>query len=202
MQEKTSRKIKGIVVIILLVLSLGVIIGNEIFTRHQIRLLPQLLNKSLSQIKYEYSQMDCTKFTEEEIAQGYFLAFVTGYCRPTPEAYSSRHAWLCAVALNCSCPRGRTSNNDCSDKGMIWSSCYDFDHSTIPYCNMTASQAEPDVGHAAADWDCFEKNSIVNIDGKNYKITDRGGAIKGRRFDIWVDNCSDAYKTTGIYKVR
>lgn len=199
---KEKRKLKTIIVIIVLILSLGVIIGNEIFTDYQIRLLPQLLNKSLGQIKYEYTRMDCTKFTEEEIAQGYFLAFVTGYCRPTLNAYRNRHAWLCAVALNCSCPRGRTSNNDCADKSLIWSSCYDFNPKTTPYCNLTASQIEPGVGHAAADWDCFESGSIVNIGGKNYKITDRGGAIRGRRFDIWVDNCSEAYKTTGLYKVR
>ena len=199
---KKGQKIKTIIVIIILILSLSVIIANGIFTEHQIRLLPQLLNKSLGQIKYEYSKMDCTKFTETEVAQGYFLAFVTGYCRPTPQAYANRHAWLCAVALNCSCPNGRSQANDCSDKGMTWSACYDFNDKTTPYCNMTASQEEPNVGHAAADWNCFEKNSIVNIDGKNYRVTDRGGAIKGRRFDIWVDNCKDAYKITGIYKVR
>jgi len=200
--KQLARKIKITIVIVALALSLGVIIANEIFTEHQIRLMPQLLNKSLGQIKYEYSQMDCTKFTEEEIAQGYFLAFVTGYCRPTPDAYNSRHAFLCAVALNCSCPRGRTGLNDCGNKSMTWSSCSDFNAETTSYCNMTATQAEPGVGHAAADWGCFEPNSIVNIGGKNYKITDRGGAIKGRRFDIWVDNCSKAFKTTGLYRVR
>ena len=93
--------------------------------------------------------------------------------------------------------------NDCtSNNSFSWSSCLDFADQEIDYCHQTASQIQPQAGHVAADWHCFEPNSIININNSDYIVTDKGSAITGRRFDIWFDDCQDALKVLGIYPVK
>lgn len=161
-----------------------------------------LLTKPLDEIRADYAAHSCSDYTTEEKQAGSFEAFVTGYCKPKPAEFSDRQAFLCSVALNCSCPNGKTATADCSSSSLKWQGCRDFDDTKLPYCHQTASTLEPQAGHLAADWGCFPKNSRIEIDGKAYTVTDKGGLIKGRRFDIWFDDCEQATKTTGIYKVK
>lgn len=159
----------------------------------------------LEDLTKKYQSMDCSSITKEELAKG-FTTLVTGYCRPkTNTAYgtssASRKDFLCSVGLNCSCPGNKkgAKNDCCNSKGYCWTPCADFDDKTTTYCNQTAAGGEPGVGQIAADWKCFPKDSTVCIGGKNYKVTDKGSAIKGTRFDVWTDNCSEAYSLTGEY---
>lgn len=166
------------------------------------KLYRELLTKPIEQIRDDYSKQNCSEFSAEEEVSGYFEAFVTGYCRPQAENYKQRQEFLCAVALNCSCPKGEDKNQQCSSNSMNWQACSDFDNQTISYCNQTASTLEPKPGHVAADWDCFPKDTPLEIDSTTYRVTDKGGLIKGRRIDIWFEDCAEALKATGIYKVK
>ncbi len=165
------------------------------------KLYRQLLTKPIEKIRDDYSKKDCKQFSDIEKSKGYFEAFITGYCKPQSEVYGSRKDFLCAVALNCSCPIGIDEKTPCSSNSMRWNACIDFDEKTMLYCNQTASSLKPEDGHVAADWNCFPKSTPLKIENKDYQVTDKGGAIKGRRFDIWFNDCSAALKATGIYKV-
>jgi len=161
-----------------------------------------LLTKPIETIRDEYSQKSCRDFSNEEQRDGHFEAFITGYCKPKATGYTVRKDFLCAVALNCSCPAGKDENSECSSDTLRWQACQDFNEVTTMYCNQTASTLEPAEGHVAADWGCFPGGTPLEIDGQVYKVTDKGGVIKGRRIDIWFDDCSEALKATGIYKVK
>lgn len=161
-----------------------------------------LLTSSLEEIRNDYTERPCNFFSEAEKKEGYFEAFVTGYCKPKTADFVYRNDFLCSVALNCSCPNGKVEERNCHSSSFSWQGCKEFNDKELDYCHQTASTLKPEAGHVAADWQCFQKNSQVEIDKKVYTITDRGGLIKGRRFDIWLDDCSEAEKTTGIYKVK
>ncbi len=161
-----------------------------------------LLTKPLDEIRNDYAGRSCTVFSETEKQTGTFEAFVTGYCKPKASDFPTRHDFLCSTSLNCSCPDGKETDKNCSSTSLSWQGCKDFDDTKIDYCHQTASTLKPEAGHIAADWSCFAKNSEIEIEGKKYSVTDKGGLIKGRRFDIWFDSCSEAEKTTGIYKVK
>ncbi len=161
-----------------------------------------LLTKPLDEIRNDYASKNCSVFSKIEKEDGYFEAFITGYCKPKVIDFKERHDFLCSVALNCSCPNGKDKEKDCSSSSISWQGCKDFDEKKTAYCHQTASTIEPQAGHLAADWNCFAEKSKIEIDGKNYTVTDKGGIIKGRRFDIWFDDCSEATKATGIYKVK
>lgn len=161
-----------------------------------------LLTKPIEQIRADYAKQDCKKFSKEEEVSNYFEAFVTGYCKPSAKEYTLRKNFLCAVALNCSCPNGLNTKEECTANALHWSACNDFDEKKVSYCNKTASTLEPKTGHVAADWSCFPQNTNLEIDNKNYKVTDKGGVIKGRRIDIWFNDCDQALKATGIYKIK
>jgi len=161
-----------------------------------------LLTKPIEKIRDDYSLQSCKEFTAEEEANNYFEAFVTGYCRPQAIDYTRRQDFLCAVALNCSCPNGINDKEKCSSNSLNWSSCNDFNDKTTAYCDKTASSLEPKSSHVAADWKCFPKDTPLEIDNTIYKVTDKGGIIKGRRIDIWFDSCAEALKATGIYRVK
>ncbi len=161
-----------------------------------------LLTKPIEKIRDDYSNKNCREFSTEEETSGYFEAFITGYCKPQANNYTVRKEFLCAVALNCSCPNGTDKNSDCASNSLNWKACSDFNEVTTFYCNKTASLLEPKDGHVAADWDCFPQGTPLEIEGKNYQVTDKGGVIKGRRFDVWFDSCDAALKSTGIYKVK
>lgn len=166
------------------------------------KLYRQLLTKPIEQIRDEYSKKSCSDFSAKEEIDEEFEAFVTGYCKPKSTAYRERTDFLCAVALNCSCPNGKDDKSQCASETLNWKACKDFNEVTTNYCNKTASTLEPEAGHVAADWSCFPGGTPLEIEGKNYKVTDKGGVIKGRRIDIWFDDCDQALKATGIYKVR
>jgi 3D (Asp-Asp-Asp) domain-containing protein len=169
----------------------------------KIKLFGKLLTKSLENVREDYAKKSCSDFSEAEIKQGYFEALVTGYCKPNPRNFKNRDDFLCAVGLNCSCPNGRNETAGCALGGSLaWSPCHDFDDQTIPYCHQTATGAEPKPGDVAVDWSCFAKGSIVNINERDYRVTDKGAAITGRRADIWFADCQDAFKVIGIYKIR
>jgi len=161
-----------------------------------------LLTKPIEKIRDDYSAKDCTKFSSEEKINGYFEAFVTGYCKPKAVDYKQREDFLCAIALNCSCPYGINEKETCSSNSLSWQACNNFDDKIVMYCNKTASSLEPEDGHVAADWKCFPKGTALEIENKIYKVTDKGGVIKGRRIDIWFNDCEKALEATGIYKVN
>ena len=160
-----------------------------------------LLTKPIEQIRDDYSKKDCKQFSDQEQTSGYFEAFVTGYCKPQTNDYKVKKDFLCAVALNCSCPNGIDTQTECASNSLRWNACTNFDETKTAYCNKTASSVQPEAGHVAADWNCFPQGTPLDIEGTPYHVTDKGGVIKGRRFDIWFDNCTDALKSTGIYKV-
>jgi len=170
---------------------------------NKIKLFCHLLFHSLEEVRRDYAARDCSGFSATEIRRGSFDALVTGYCKPRAENFANRQDFLCAVGLNCSCPNGRDEAAGCAMGGsLVWSPCHDFDDQNTDYCHQTASQSKPQAGTVAADWHCFPQNSTVTINGQDYQVTDRGAAITGRRFDIWFDNCQDAFKVLGIYQIN
>lgn len=166
------------------------------------KLYRQLLTKPLDEIRNEYANRPCDFFSEQEKQEGHFEAFVTGYCKPQATDFGNRQDFLCSTALNCSCPNGLAADKNCHASSFSWQGCQEFDDQNSDYCHQTASTVKPEAGHVAADWSCFQKNSQLEIDGHPYTITDKGGLIKGRRFDIWFDDCTEAEKATGIYRVK
>ncbi|MDD4412880.1 MAG: 3D domain-containing protein [Patescibacteria group bacterium] len=200
MKNKLIKKILfGLIIIALVCGSLFLIFKDNF----KFKLIRQMIVRPLAEVMSQYQNQACDSFSEQELAQGYFEALVTGYCRPSANNFADRHQFLCSVGLNCACPAGRAEVADCQGRsGLTWSACKDFDDATVDYCHQTASQSQPQSGSAAADWHCFNKNSIVEIENKKYLITDKGSAITGRRFDLWFDNCQDALEAIGIYKVK
>lgn len=158
--------------------------------------------KQLEELTTEYTNAGCP--SSDDKSKG-FEALITGYCRPSVSSYSSNKTdFLCAVGLNCSCPSsGRSKTASCcNSKNYCWKPCNDFNPSNTEYCNGTASGGAPGVGQVAADWSCFSKGSTINIQGLgSFTVTDKGSAIKGRRFDVWVDDCNQAKTITKTYSV-
>ncbi len=190
-----------ITVLIAIVLSIPFLLLSR-GQSHKLKLLSHLIFNSLDKVRQEYASESCVQFSQQEIKQGHFEALVTGYCKPKAADFKSRSDFLCAVGLNCSCPNGRNEGAGCAlGQSFVWSPCQEFDDQKVDYCHQTASQSKPQAGTVAADWACFPKNSLININGQDYQITDKGSAIKGRRFDIWFDNCQDAFRVLGIYKI-
>ena len=190
-----------IISLIILVLAIPLLLLSR-GQSHKLKLLGKLITKSLEQVRQDYTNRSCQAFSPREIKQGYFEALVTGYCKPQAADFSNRADFLCAVGLNCSCPNGRNETAGCAlGQSFVWSPCQEFDDRTVDYCHQTASLAKPASGTIAADWSCFPQNSLININGRDYQVTDKGAAIKGRRFDIWFDNCQDAFQVLGIYKI-
>jgi len=109
--------------------------------------------------------------------------FTTGYYKPP---YENSQKFFCDVGLQCACPSG--SSQIGPDKSLCkhkYKYCSPFP-STTPYCTKTASGVAPQVGQIAADGACFSFGDKVCLGGKvTLTVTDRGSAIKGRRFDIF-----------------
>lgn len=191
-----------IIIIIFLIITLSLLLASP-WQGPKIKLFGKLLTKSLENVREDYAKKSCSEFSKQEVKQGYFEALVTGYCKPDPRNFKNRDDFLCAVGLNCSCPNGRDEAVGCALGGSLtWSPCKEFDDQATPYCHQTATGAEPRPGDVAVDWNCWSKNSQVNINGQNYHVTDKGSAITGRRADIWFTNCQDAFKVIGIYKIK
>jgi 3D (Asp-Asp-Asp) domain-containing protein len=70
--------------------------------------------------------------------------------------------------------------------------------SATAYClrGRTATGGSVRRGIVAADTRILPLGTRINIDAGSYSgsytVADTGGAIKGRRLDIWVANCSEA----------
>lgn len=190
-------------VIILIGVTVGFLTWYSAKHPHRSKLITKMITKSLETIRSDFAEQSCTEFSQKELDKGYFEALITGYCQPRAENYENRGDFLCAVGLNCSCPAGRSEILNCAVKtDFAWAPCLDFNDTDTEYCHQTASQAKPEPGQIAADWSCFQAKDVVSIDGKDYLVTDKGSAIKGRRFDMWFDNCEEAFQATGIYEVK
>ncbi|HRH32743.1 MAG TPA: 3D domain-containing protein [bacterium] len=149
--------------------------------------------------KDSYTKLSCNKTL---FAGGKSLEFgTTGYIKVIPWANTTK--FFCAVGLNCTCPKGHTSDTACNTGKNI--KCNYFDVST-PYCNRNAAGKEPKAGDVAADLSCFSKGDQICLTGprgkKTLTINDTGSAIKGRRLDIFTGNDYQAACTsTGIVNV-
>lgn len=190
-------------IIILLVITAAFFYSTNFFATNKprIKLFLKTLHKSFAEVQAEFAGLNCKNLNEAEKTNG-FDGLVTAYCQPKSQSFATRQEFLCSVGLNCSCPKGRSKTKDCQSSTLSWSSCLDFNDKNISYCDQTADQSSPDAGQVAADWACFPKKSIVNIGGLDYTVTDKGSAIKGRRFDIWVNDCQEVDKKTGIYTIK
>ncbi|MFA6322610.1 MAG: 3D domain-containing protein [Candidatus Buchananbacteria bacterium] len=160
--------------------------------------LKQITPISMDNVVQEAESVGCPTAKEKEDG---FTALATGYCKPERSNYGSDHDFLCAVGLNCECPAGRNEKDDCNSSSMTWKSCKSFDASTTNYCDKTASGASPQVGQVAAD-SCFAFGSQICLGGKTYTVTDRGGKIKGKHFDIFSSSCDQAMQVTGKYETK
>lgn len=69
-------------------------------------------------------------------------------------------------------------------------------YNATAYCHKgrTASGILTRPGIIAADPRIHKLGSKVKVNGKEYLVADTGGAIKGKRIDIWMGSCSDARK--------
>jgi len=198
-----TKIIISLISLLIIALALAWAVNYWQISQQRLRLFPLLFVKPLEEIKNDYAQRSCQEFSQKEKEQGYFIALVTGYCRPQSADFTARHDFLCAVGLNCSCPNGRQTVNDCfSSYSFSWSSCLDFDETIVPYCHQTASETQPQPGQIAADWNCFTPGSIINIENQDYQVTDKGSAITGRRFDLWFDDCRHALSASGLYRIK
>lgn len=123
--------------------------------------------------------------------------FTTGYYKPP---YENSQKFFCNMGLQCSCPRGSSqigpNKNVCKHN---YKYCSPFPAET-PYCNQTSSGVEPQIGHIAADGNCFNFGDKICLSGKiTLTVTDRGGEIQGRRIDIWSDaDQKAALSKTGV----
>ena len=64
---------------------------------------------------------------------------------------------------------------------------------TLDGDGITASGTKATAGHTiAADPDVLPMGSVVIIDGHTYTVEDVGGAIKGKRIDIFMDSHEEA----------
>jgi 3D (Asp-Asp-Asp) domain-containing protein len=134
--------------------------------------------------------------TQEELNSGTQF-YATGYYRPP---YGTDLKSLCMIAMNCSCPnnnaKDRSKNCDAYfSKFKGYAPCQPFTCPTSNndcYCNRTSGNTSPQPGDIAADTSCsgLGYGSKVCATDKNgnrttYTVRDTGGAIKGRRIDIW-----------------
>ena len=143
--------------------------------------------------------------TNEQLKNGVDF-FSTGYFKP--DYNISDPNFLCIVHMQCSCPNNNaidtTKTCDIYKKAYPngYHPCKTFS-STTPYCNQTSSGSIPQIGDIAGPI-CpnLPAGTLVCYKGKTYKITDTGGAIKGKRIDIWSGNSiKAAYANTGTGKL-
>ena len=104
--------------------------------------------------------------------------YTTGYYKPSP--WENSNKFFCSVGLNCSCPVGKhIFDGTCNHK---YGKCPYF-ASNVSYCNRNSSGTDP------APLSCFQLGDKVCLANKiTLTVADSGGAIKGRRFDIWSGN--------------
>ena len=141
--------------------------------------------------------------TDQELVTGVNF-YATGYCQPT---WANTKKFYCAIAMNCSCPPGvgTDTSKNCDEffvtlakAGKHYSPCNAFPKN-IDYCNRTSSGEAPYIGSIAGP-KCSNLNygDKVCFNGRTYTINDSGGAIQGKRIDIWTGNCAGTSAVTGM----
>lgn len=153
-----------------------------------------IISHTIGKSAESYKNQNCNRSI---FSGGAIEFFTTGYYKPP---YENSQKFFCDVGLQCSCPSG--SSQIGPNKGLCkhnYKYCSPFVAGT-PYCNKTASGIEPQVGHIAADGSCFNFGDKICLGGKiTLTVTDRGSAIKGRRFDIFSgEDRNAALAKTGI----
>lgn len=145
-----------------------------------------------------YKNSGCASM--EELKAGVSF-YATGYYKPAYEP-EDPDFW-CIIAMQCTCPNGRDTTKNCDRLyGKTfpgYAPCKDFGPDT-PYCNLTASGIPPEIGDIAGP-DCNELPPYTKVcfKGKTYRITDKGGGIKGKRIDIWSGtDYAQALAHTGV----
>ena len=195
--------ILGLALVVGLSLFLSFINPNLIITKNisldnisRIDLLTGLSKSRNNSTEEKFKNATCA--TDEELKKGVEF-YATGYYKP---AYNkSDPDFFCIIAMQCSCPNGRNLSKTCDIYKKTYPNyrpCNEFDANT-PYCNMTSSGTTPEIGDIAGP-PCpnLPKGTLVCYKGKTYKITDRGGGIKGKRIDIWRgSDLKAAYANTG-----
>lgn len=165
----------------------------------------------------QYSTMDCP--TDEEKRNG-FRAVITAYFEPTTDDFNNRRTYgyksfECMVAIECGCKGGvkYLSKNDpnwilCAKiSGKEYGPCEKIDTLTkFKSCcagvGNKNNQLIPLIS-LAADQKCFPFGTKIQIiDSGNsqfnkiWQVHDVGGAIKGRRFDLFLSDSSLAQTIT------
>jgi hypothetical protein len=139
--------------------------------------------------------------TDAELKAG-VLFYATGYYKPKYDK-NNKDFW-CIIAMQCSCPNGVDTTQNCDRLyGKTFPNyhpCKEFPEGT-PYCNMTSSGSEPQIGTVAGP-PCgnLPKGTQICFKGTTYTVTDSGGGIKGKRIDIWSGNSlstANAHTGTG-----
>ncbi len=126
--------------------------------------------------------------TTEELEKGVEF-YSTAYFKPP---YENTPDFFCKVGLNCSCPNGlnKALANRCGTKRK-WTPCNYFGPDT-PYCHQPASGQTLVVGDSIAappnrgGCQHFALGEKVCYAGHTFTVHDRGGAITGKRIDIWA----------------
>jgi hypothetical protein len=159
------------------------------------------------------SYRDTTCATDDELQNGVQF-YATGYYKAP---WGTSHHDLCMIAMQCNCPDLNNDNqpdvdtsSDCTDvfpnykraDGQPYRPCKAFPQGTT-YCNKTASGKAPSIGSIAGPTNCSNLpykpgTTQVCFKGKTYTILDTGGAIKGRRIDIWSSSLEEANAQTGV----
>jgi hypothetical protein len=159
------------------------------------------------------SYRDATCATDDELQNGVQF-YATGYYKAP---WGTSHHDLCMIAMQCTCPDLNgdkqpdiDTSSDCSDvfpnfktsSGQPYRPCKAFPQGTT-YCNQTASGKAPYIGSIAGPSNCSNLpyktgTTQVCFKGKTYTILDTGGAIKGRRIDIWSSSLDEANAQTGV----
>jgi 3D (Asp-Asp-Asp) domain-containing protein len=129
-------------------------------------------------------------------------------------------SFFCAVAMECSCPRGLDTTKRCYSGGKYspsgerqgWYPCSPFGRS-VPYCDGLAGDGSGQQEAAkyspnktvAADKDCFSVRAgcQILVDGSTtLTITDSGSGIRGRRFDLYTTKGGSPSVSSGSHKVK
>lgn len=100
---------------------------------------------------------------------------------------------LALLILLASCALGSSGRAE-AEETPFSVSAYSICDGSTPCHGLTASGRRVQAGvTVAADWRVFEPGSWVDIDGVGRRrVDDRGGAIKGRRLDLYMNTRAEA----------
>jgi len=182
-----------------------------------------LENPGLKSTADEYKIMSCP--SSAELLAGVKF-FTTGYYKPNFEDKERYQSFWCNIAMQCSCPNGREVEYSCQSGTMKWQPCKKFNND-VPYCNAAAEMRTPppppgqttptktpEPWVTVAQKGCNMTGTVLKVfgskqDGVNtavWYVHDTGGAITGRRIDLYFGQGPSAYqqavKSTGIVTVK